>query len=72
MIPNNKQRKFSMDKWVTLEQIADYLQISTSSIYKMVQAGRIPAYKVGRQWRFKKQEIDEWVQRNKSRRAQDD
>jgi excisionase family DNA binding protein len=72
MIRNNKQRKFSMDKWVTLEQIADYLQISTSSIYKMVQAGRIPAYKVGRQWRFKKQEIDEWVESNKSRRAQDD
>ena len=61
-----------MDKWETLEQIADYLQISTSSIYKMVQAGRIPAYKVGRQWRFKKQEIDEWVESNKSRRAQDD
>lgn len=50
-----------MDKWLTLEQIADYLQMSTSSIYKKVQANKIPAYKVGRQWRFKKEEIDRWV-----------
>lgn len=37
----------TMDKWLTLEQIAKYLQMSTSSIYKMAQAGKIPAYKVG-------------------------
>lgn len=36
-------------KTITVEQIAEYLQISTSSIYKMAQAGKIPAYKVGRQ-----------------------
>lgn len=54
-----------MDKWLTLEQIAEYLQMSTSSIYKMVQKGKIPAYKVGRQWRFKKKEIDEWIKSQK-------
>jgi excisionase family DNA binding protein len=58
-----------MDKWLTLEQIADYLQMSTSSIYKKVQANKIPAYKVGRQWRFKKEEIDAWVERGKPREA---
>jgi len=42
--------------------------MSTSSIYKMAQVGKIPAYKVGRQWRFKKEEIDRWVERNKVRR----
>ncbi len=57
-----------MDKWLTLEQIAEYLQMSTSSIYKMAQAGRIPAYKVGRQWRFKKEEIDSWVEKQKVKR----
>ena len=65
MIGNDKQGKLNMDKWLTLEQIAEYLQMSTSSIYKMVQAGKIPAYKVGRQWRFKKKEIDRWVEKNK-------
>ena len=58
---NNKQGDLNMEKWLTLEQIAEYLQMSTSSIYKMAQAGKIPAYKVGRQWRFRKEEIDRWV-----------
>ncbi|MFP4082417.1 MAG: helix-turn-helix domain-containing protein [Candidatus Aminicenantes bacterium] len=57
-----------MDKWLTLEQIAEYLQMSTSSIYKMAQSGKIPSYKVGRQWRFKKEEIDRWVEKQKSKR----
>jgi len=61
MVNKNKQRELNMDKWLTLEQIAQYLQMSTSSIYKMAQVGKIPAYKVGRQWRFKKEEIDKWV-----------
>lgn len=63
MVGNNKQGDLSMDKWLTLEQIAEYLQMSTSSIYKMAQKGKIPAYKVGRQWRFKKEEIDRWVEK---------
>ncbi|HOJ16777.1 MAG TPA: helix-turn-helix domain-containing protein [Caldisericia bacterium] len=62
------KRIMIMDKWLTLEQIAEYLQMSTSSIYKMAQAGRIPAYKVGRQWRFKKEEIDSWVEKQKVKR----
>jgi len=61
MTGKRKQGDLAMDKWLTLEQIAEYLQMSTSSIYKMAQKGKIPAYKVGRQWRFKKEEIDEWV-----------
>lgn len=57
-----------MGKWLTLGQIAEYLQMSTSSIYKMAQLRKIPAYKVGRQWRFEKEEIDKWVERNKFRK----
>lgn len=58
---NNNQENLNMDKWLTLVQIAEYLQMSPSSIYKMAQAGKIPAYKIGRQWRFKKEFIDEWI-----------
>jgi len=61
---NNKQNNI-MERWLTLEQIAEYLQMSTSSIYKMAQKGKIPAYKVGRQWRFRKEEIDRWIKSQK-------
>ena len=67
MISKNKESQFDMKKWLTLEQIADYLQMSTSSIYKMAQAGKIPGYKVGRQWRFKIEEIDKWIEKGKLR-----
>ena len=65
MIDKYKQEGLEMDKWLTLQQIANYLQMSTSSIYKMAQAGKIPTYKVGRQWRFKREEIDEWVEKTR-------
>ena len=67
MTDKKKQEALAMDKWLTLEQIAEYLQMSTSSIYKMAQKGKIPAYKVGRQWRFKKEEIDKWIEEGKLR-----
>jgi len=34
----------------------------------MAQSGKIPAYKVGKQWRFKKEEIDKWVEKQKPKR----
>jgi len=68
---NNKDKQINIyeDRWLTLDQIAEYLQMSTSSIYKMAQSGNIPAYKVGRQWRFKRDEIDRWVQQSKFNRV---
>ena len=62
MVNKNKQSELNMDNWLILEQIAEYLQKSTSSIYKKAQTSKIPAYKIGRQWRFKREEIDSWFE----------
>ena len=69
MNSNKRYGDVTMDKWLTLEQIAEYLQMSTSSIYKMSKKGKIPAYKVGRQWRFRKEEIDKWIRKQRSLRT---
>jgi len=69
MINKNQQNNFNNYKWLTLDQVADYLQMSKSSIYKIVQKGRIPAYKVGRQWRFKREEVDTWVEKGRLQKA---
>ena len=53
-----------MDSWMTLEEVAQYLKVSKDSIYRLAQKGEIPASKIGNLWRFKKEEIDEWM-RNK-------
>jgi excisionase family DNA binding protein len=49
------------DKWITLEELAEYLKFSRTKLYRLAQEGEIPASKVGSQWRFNRQEIDAWV-----------
>jgi len=46
---------------MTIDDLAVYLQLSKSSLYKLVQDGRIPGKKIGRHWRFQKKLIDEWL-----------
>jgi excisionase family DNA binding protein len=49
-----------IDQVMTLEELAIYLKLPKSTIYKLVQEGRIPGQKLGKQWRFGKQAIDQW------------
>lgn len=49
------------DRWLSVEEIAEYLGVSKDTVYTKVSAGTMPAHKVGRFWKFKKEEIDEWV-----------
>ena len=46
---------------MTIDDLASYLQLSKSSLYKLAQGGRVPAQKVGKHWRFHKSAIDEWL-----------
>jgi len=50
------------DKWLTINQIARYLQVSKEKIYKLCQRGKMPASKIGGQWRFKKETVDQWAE----------
>ncbi|MFC2076205.1 helix-turn-helix domain-containing protein [candidate division KSB1 bacterium] len=49
------------DKWLTLNELSSYLKIGRTKLYQMVQEGQMPASKVGTQWRFDRDEIDEWL-----------
>ncbi|MCD6317849.1 helix-turn-helix domain-containing protein [Candidatus Aerophobetes bacterium] len=57
-----------MEKLMTLSQLAEYLQLGKSTVYKMVQKGEIPGIKIANQWRFKKSEIDKWLQAQQGKR----
>lgn len=50
-----------MINWLTLEEAAQYLKMGQSTLYKMAQAGRAPAHKIGNSWRFDTAELDKWV-----------
>jgi len=49
------------DEILTLEEVAKYLRVSERTIYDCAQKGEIPAGKIRASWRFKKSEIDKWV-----------
>lgn len=54
------------DQVLTLEELAAYLKIPKSTLYKLVQEGRIPGQKLGKQWRFAKKAIDQWLEQQNS------
>ncbi len=52
---------FSPERWLSVEEIATHLGVSKETIYRWVDKKKIPAHKVGRQWKFKVSEVDSWV-----------
>lgn len=49
------------EQWVSVEQVAQHLNVKAFTIYKWLERKYMPAHKVGRLWRFKITEIDDWV-----------
>ena len=54
------------DKWIGIEAAAEYLDVNKDSIRNWIKKeSGIPAHKIGKQWKFKKSELDEWVKSGK-------
>lgn len=49
------------DEILTLEEVARYLKLKPQTVYKWVQENQIPAAKLGKEWRFRKRMLDEWI-----------
>lgn len=47
--------------FLTTEEVLEYLQVNLRTVYRLIKAGKIPAARVGRQWRFRKRDIDRWL-----------
>ena len=50
-----------MDKIMTLDELSEYLLVPKPTLYRLLTRGKIPAFKVGNQWRFSSQVIDNWL-----------
>lgn len=50
-----------MTVWLSLEELATYLKKPKSTLYKLLQRGLLPGHKVGRSWRFDRDEVDAWI-----------
>jgi excisionase family DNA binding protein len=54
------------EKWSSLYEIAEHLGVSKDTVYRWIINKQMPACKIGRLWKFKKSEIDEWIKNGKS------
>jgi len=55
------ESKQNVEKWVSMDFITDYLDISRETVLKWISLRDMPAHKVGRQWKFKVSEVDDWI-----------
>jgi two-component system, response regulator, stage 0 sporulation protein F len=52
-----------MSEIMTAQELSAYLKITTTTIYKLAQQGGIPSFKIGSEWRFKKELVDRWLEK---------
>jgi excisionase family DNA binding protein len=59
-----------IERWLSVDELAVYLGIKRDTIYKWIVRRRMPAHKVGRLWKFQREEVDRWVKSGAARDAE--
>ncbi len=59
-------RQVMEDRWLSVDDIAAYLGIKRDTVYRWISERNMPGHKIGRLWKFRKEEVDEWVKRGGS------
>ena len=49
------------DRWLSVDEIGKHLGVSSDTVYRWIGEKQMPAHRMGRLWKFKKDEVDEWV-----------
>jgi len=52
------------DRWLSVDEIGVYLGVKRDTVYKWISEKAMPAHKIGRLWKFKIVEVDEWVRQS--------
>lgn len=59
------------DTILTIKQVAAYLKVNERPVYHLAASSKIPAFKVGGSWRFRKQIIEQWINQHSNQRIDD-
>ena len=62
---SDERENITIEKWVNLEDIAEYLSVSKDTIRVWLKEGKLPVYKAGKRYKFKISEVDEWIKHGK-------
>jgi excisionase family DNA binding protein len=53
------------DEILTLKEVADYLKLAEKTAYRLAAEGKLPGFKVGGSWRFKREDVQSWIEQQK-------
>ena len=54
------------DEILTLKELAEYLKLTEKTAYRLAAEGKLPGFKVGGSWRFKKADLEQWIENQKN------
>jgi excisionase family DNA binding protein len=57
----NQELEQMEDRWLSVDEIGQYLGISSDTVYRWIEKQAMPAHRMGRLWKFKRDEVDEWI-----------
>lgn len=60
--------KKAADQVMTIDDLSIYLKLSKSTLYKLVQEGKVPGQKIGKHWRFHREIVDSWLKDERRRK----
>lgn len=53
------------DEILTLKEVAEYLKLAEKTAYRLAAEGKLPGFKVGGSWRFKREDVSAWIEKQK-------
>ena len=59
------------DEILTLKEVAKYLKLAEKTAYRLAAEGKLPGFKVGGSWRFKQEDIGQWIEKQKNNKSDD-
>lgn len=62
----NKVQESYNDNWIGIQETANYLGVTKDTVRNWIKKTDIPAHKIGKLWKFKRSELDEWIKSGKS------
>lgn len=60
------------DEILTLKEVTEYLKLAEKTAYRLAQKGKLPGFKVGGSWRFKREDIEVWINKQKTSNVEKD
>lgn len=65
---NQCESGFMTDQILTLQEVAEYLKLAEKTAYRLAAEGKLPGFKVGGAWRFKREDLEAWIEEQKGKK----